>query len=179
MTICMAIFDCSPRYVGKEDTKISSKKSLDEDVQGIGRVLGEHHVFRRVCSQEAGESLTCSRDIIRTPATGGPSRPEDRQGKGLRDGCQHLRRFWPARCRIIQIDDWLILNHETRFSADLIPITKKKSNHTPSFRIEDLAKGFEENPGRLPDRMLRQRPDPGLTILPSFPAAPVIHLIYP
>ncbi len=59
------------------------KPPLDEDVQGIGRVLGEDHVLRRLSAKEGRERLAGERSIILTLAAGGPSRPEDGGGQGI------------------------------------------------------------------------------------------------
>ena len=105
----------------------SREKSLDEEVQGIGRVLGEDHVFGRVCAQEAGERLAGERDIVLPLGAGGPARPEERQGEGLPDGLQHLRGFRPARCGVVQVDDRSGGSHAARFSDDPTVTAKKGS----------------------------------------------------
>ena len=35
----------------------SGKESLDEDVQGIGRILGKHDMFRGICMSGGGRAL--------------------------------------------------------------------------------------------------------------------------
>jgi predicted secreted protein len=48
------------------------EESLDEDVQRIGRVLGEDHVLRQLCAKEARERFPGERDVVLALAAGGP-----------------------------------------------------------------------------------------------------------
>ena len=116
---------------GREDVAaglFSREKSLDEEVQGVRRVLGEDHVLGRAGGQEAGERLAGEGDGVLSLGAGGPARPEGGQGEGLPDGLKHLRRFRPARRGVVQVDDWLGGSHAgTRFSDDRPATTKKGS----------------------------------------------------